>query len=72
MSWVGWLVTGVAASGAAAAKELITKGGKKYFEEPYEEKRKANKELEVTDEEIEEFIPETEEPAPKKSRKKKD
>ena len=46
MSWVSWIVGGVAAAGGMAAKEIISNAGK-------------------------EIEADKEEPAPKKSRKKK-
>ena len=78
MSWVSWIVGGVAAAGGMAAKEIIANAGKKHLEEPYEAKKKAKDKEELIDDfELEELIrleeeADKEEPAPKKSRKKKD
>lgn len=73
MSWVSWIVGGVAAAGGMAAKELITNAGKKHLEEPYEAKKKAkNEQIKEPEINVEDFIPEAEQPAPKKSRKKKE
>ena len=73
MGWMSWLIAGAGAAGAAAANEIIVNGAKKHIQEPYEARKKAKEELgEETEVNVEEAIPEVEEPAPKKSRKKKE